>query len=221
MLSENSWLLFKSESKRWLGLLWGPEAKLAFAALALLGELCALSPSVGKAGDKTTFPLGLAASHLELVHCFLDTLENTGGTHCPGFLCSFLCDQMKGGVRMIYLLPPCFPSPERIWERNDFYDTLLLIDASDFCSSEVSSVSHFTLRNCRAWLRCIYRASREGRPLREDILPANLFAERWAHIFRMMTDQNIWLNVSVSVSFFKAGKFQHVAVKKKKMPCRR
>lgn len=31
----------------------------------------------------------------------------------------------------------------------------------------------------------------------------------------MMTDQNIWLNVSVSVSFFKAGKFQHVAVKKK------
>lgn len=49
--------------------------------------------------------------------------------------------------------------------------------------------------------------------LRDDILPANLFAERWAHIFRMMTDQNIWLNVSVSVSFFKTGKFQHVAVK--------
>lgn len=39
--------------------------------------------------------------------------------------------------------------------------------------------------------------------LRDDILPANLFAERWARIFRMMTDQNIWLSVSVSVSFFK------------------
>ena len=32
----------------------------------------------------------------------------------------------------------------------------------------------------------------------------------------MMTDQNIWLSISVSVSFIKTGKHQHATVKKKK-----
>lgn len=49
--------------------------------------------------------------------------------------------------------------------------------------------------------------------LGRDVLPANLLAERWAHIFRMMTDHSIWLSVSVSVSFFKTQEPERAAVK--------
>lgn len=121
----------------------------------------------------------------------------------------------EGRINIIYFLFPCLSSSRKKKMLKAFSTMLLLINTMGFYSvALVKLVVFYSLSLVTAIHdHCIYRASREGWAPSDDILPANLFAERWAHIFRMMTDQNIWLSVSVSVSFFKTWKLQHITVK--------